>query len=215
MIPVKFTMYSLLIACSLLIIPSCNEAQHKSIAQLMTSMKTDQKVIDIDQRLLKQANTLNHFLKSNQTYNSSIAFLLDMKIASNKFRFFVYDLKAHQIIAKGIVAHGCGSATDREDSLIFKNIANSNCTSIGKYRIGSSYIGNFGKAYKLHGLDATNDQAFNRNVVLHSYWQVPAFEQPFQIRYSKGCPMVSETYFKELEKIIDTSEKPILLSIYY
>lgn len=118
-------------------------------------------------------------------------------------------------MSKGIVAHGCGSATDNEDSLIFKNIEHSNCTSLGKYSIGSSYIGRFGKAYKLHGLDHSNDQAFKRNIVLHSYWQVPAFEQPFQICFSKGCPMVSETYFKELEQIIDSSDTPILLSIYY
>ena len=137
-----------------------------------------------------------------------------MKIHSGKNRFFVYDLIKKQVIDKGLVGHGSGSDTGT-GKLNFSNINNSRCTSLGKYSIGSSYKGQFGKAYKLHGLDASNDLAFERNIVLHKYEKVPYEEQENSICNSFGCPMVNEVFYNRLEKIIDNSEKEILLSIYY
>jgi hypothetical protein len=50
------------------------------------------------------------------------------------------------------------------------------CTALGKYRIGNSYNGRFGQAFKLYGLERTNDKAFERFVVLHSHECVPETE---------------------------------------
>ncbi|MGZ8558091.1 MAG: murein L,D-transpeptidase catalytic domain-containing protein [Chitinophagaceae bacterium] len=47
------------------------------------------------------------------------------------------------------------------------------CTSLGKYIVDNSYIKRFGLAYKLYGLDKTNDKAFQRFVVLHAHECVP------------------------------------------
>ncbi|WP_163398831.1 murein L,D-transpeptidase catalytic domain-containing protein [Flavobacterium fluviatile] len=152
---------------------------------------------------------------ANSKYNSKIAFFVDMRIPSGKNRFFVYDLQNNKIIDQGLVAHGCGSETGIKGQLKFSNVPNSNSTSLGKYSIGSNYNGIFGKAYRLHGLEETNSNAFKRAIVLHHYSAVPYEEQDHYISRSHGCPMVNEQFFKRIEKIIDSSKSNILLDIYY
>ncbi|WP_240976551.1 murein L,D-transpeptidase catalytic domain-containing protein [Flavobacterium rivulicola] len=169
----------------------------------------------INRRLQQQAESLKTFIKKNSEYNSDLVFLIDMKIKSGENRFFVYDLKEHKIKDQGLVAHGSGSETGSENQLKFSNIPNSNTTSLGKYAIGHHYVGKFGKAYKLYGLDKTNDKAFERFIVLHYYDKVPYEQQSEPICNSLGCPMVNEKFFNRLEKILDNAEKKILLNIYY
>ena len=166
-------------------------------------------------RLASHVNSLKKTIAGKWEYNNAVAFFVDMKIASGKNRFFVYDLKADKIIDQGLVAHGSGSETGVGGQLRFSNVNKSLCTSLGKYQIGKSYEGQFGKAYKLYGLDQTNSNAFDRNIVLHKYHKVPYDEQTGAICNSYGCPMVNEDYFKRIEKIIDDSPKSILLDIYY
>ena len=167
------------------------------------------------ERLDKKINEINAYIEIKNGYNKEIAFLLDMKISSGKNRFFVVDLRNKKIIKKGLVAHGYGSSISNTDSLHFSNVSNSMATSIGKYSIGKSYFGKFGKSYKLFGLDKTNNKAFDRNIVLHSYKDVPEQEVGGAICLSKGCPMVSFGFFKELEGLIDQSKNSILMNIYY
>ncbi|WDF62336.1 murein L,D-transpeptidase catalytic domain-containing protein [Flavobacterium sp. KACC 22763] len=148
-------------------------------------------------------------------YNSKTAFFIDMRIKSGKNRFFVYDLENNTVIDEGLVANGAGSETGIKGELKFSNEPNSKCTSLGRYAIGKSYKGMFGKAYILKGLDQTNNNAVKRMIVLHSYSAVPEGEQDHYISLSQGCPMVSEVFFKRLEKIIDSSKSNIILNIYY
>lgn len=166
-------------------------------------------------KFYKNVLEIKKFIKNEGKYNKDVAFFIDMKIHSGKNRFFVYDLKTNKIIDKGLVAHGSGSETGVQDSLKFSNTANSNCTSLGKYSIGNSYSGKFGKAYKLNGLDKTNNNAFARNIVLHKYDFMPYDEQEFHIVNSLGCPTVNEKFYNRLEQIIDNSNKKIILNIYY
>lgn len=166
-------------------------------------------------RIKSKAEAAKSYLKAHSNFNQRYAILIDMHMNSGKKRLFVYDLDSMKVVSSGLVAHGSGSNTEYRDSLVFSNVPNSYCTSIGKYKIGASYIGNFGKSYKLHGLDATNNKAFERLVVLHRYSCVPDIEQPYEICNSLGCPMVSENYFLELDKYIAPSSKPLLLEIFY
>jgi len=166
-------------------------------------------------RLANKIIAINSYLANKNGYNKEVAFFVDMKIPSGKYRFFVVNLKTGKVIKKGLVAHGYGSTFFFSDSLQFSNVPNSNATSIGKYRIGKSYYGKFGKSYKLHGLDQTNSNAFERNIVLHGYKDVPAQEVSGLICTSKGCPMVSYGFFKEVDKLIENSKSDILLYVYY
>ena len=163
----------------------------------------------------KKIKDLQTFIKKNPQYNSNYFLLADMSIPSGHNRFFVYDNQAKKVIDQGLVAHGWGSETNIKDSLVFKNIVNSKATSLGKYSIHNSYEGDFGKAYKLKGLDATNSKAFDRFIVLHKHSCVPEKEQENPICLSFGCPTLNENFFLRLQKILDVQQKPVLLWIYY
>lgn len=168
-----------------------------------------------EEKLLKQVTIIKELVRTNPNYNNEIAFFVDMEIMSGKNRFFIYDLKNNKIIDQGLVAHGFGSRTDPNGKLKFSNENNSLCTSLGKYSVGNSYHGQYGKAYKLYGLDATNSNAELRNIVLHKNVKMPYEEQDKPIGYSFGCPMVNDIYYSRIEKLLDNSKKNIVLDIYY
>ena len=150
---------------------------------------------------------------SQKGFNTQCTFLLDMKIPSGSNRFFVYDLKKDSIIKSALVTHGYGT---NAPGISFSNSPGSYCTSLGMYKIGKSYNGRFGLAYKLYGLDKTNSNAINRFVVLHSHACVPNHEvAPENICMSQGCPTVSPSFLSELRPYLDNSEKPVLLYIFY
>ncbi|MEZ0129891.1 murein L,D-transpeptidase catalytic domain-containing protein [Flavobacterium sp. LBUM151] len=167
------------------------------------------------ERFNGQLTEVKAMLNTKANYNAKIAFFVDMKIKSGKNRFFVYDLVNDKILDEGLVANGSGSETKVRGELQFSNEPNSNSTSLGKYIVGKSYKGMFGKSYRLSGLDETNSNALKRAIVLHAYSAVPEEEQDHYISNSHGCPMVSENFFKRLEKIIDTSKSSIILNVYY
>ena len=179
------------------------------------SIKYTKPVYSYEEKLKSEITEIRSFLGKTPKYNSDVVFFLDMKIESRKNRFFIYDLKHNKLLDKGLVGHGSGSETGTPGKLKFSNVKNSNCSSLGKYAIGGSYSGRFGKAYKLYGLDQTNSNAFDRNIVLHKYIDVPFDEQINPICNSLGCPMVNEKFFRIIEKKIDNSKKKIILVIYY
>jgi len=165
-------------------------------------------------KIQSKANILKEYAKMHG-YNTSVCFMVDMHISSGKPRFFVYNLIKDSIERAGLVAHGSGSDKGNND-LYFSNEPNSNCTSLGNYKIGKSYYGKFGLAYKLHGLDQSNSKAFERFVVLHAHECVPNEEvSPLEICESWGCPTVAPAFLVVLKKYIDKSDKAILMNIYY
>lgn len=166
-------------------------------------------------RLKHQAEEVEKYLKKND-FNAEYLFLVDMSIPSGKNRFFVYNLKKEEIETSSLVTHGIGSNRyENDDPLEFSNLPESKKTSEGKYKIGKSYYGKFGLAYKLHGLDKTNDKAYERDIVLHAHARVPDKECfPEYIIVSAGCPTVSPSFLTRLDKYIKTSIKPIMLWVY-
>ena len=146
-------------------------------------------------------------------YNDNICFLIDMSLHSGQNRFFVYDFKKDTIRNAGLVTHGRCNQYWLEGRK-YGNSMGCGCTSLGKYKIGYAYHGRFGLAYKLYGLDKTNDKAFQRFVVLHAHDCVPESEVKDDICQSDGCPTVSINYLQYLKPIIDASGKPVLLWIY-
>ncbi|WP_300598648.1 murein L,D-transpeptidase catalytic domain-containing protein [Niabella sp.] len=149
----------------------------------------------------------------NRHFNPNLAFLINMQQPSSRKRFFVYDLNQDTVIASGLVTHGRCNEQWLEGRR-YSNDVGSRCTSLGNYRIGGAYYGKFGRAYKLYGLDSSNNKAFERFVVLHSHACVPEIEVDDEICQSDGCPTVSTGFLKQLQSIIDASARPVLLSIY-
>jgi hypothetical protein len=192
--------------------------QYRTLFTITTTKALHEKSTNTQDSLLikklkKQSKTLSNYANANH-YNKKICFLVDMSIQSGKNRFFVYNMQKDSIELAGLVAHGSGDSKFSQTPN-FSNKVSSGCTSLGKYKISYQYKGKFGKAYKLNGLDSSNSNAFERNVVLHAYSCVPNNEPyPLPICNSLGCPMVSYTFLEALHPIITKSKQPILLYIY-
>lgn len=163
-------------------------------------------------KLQSKAASAKAFVKQNH-FDTSVCFLIDMSLPANHNRFFVYDLQKDSIQNSGLVAHGNCNQYWLEGRK-YGNEIGCGCTSLGKYRIGKSYYGRFGLAFKLYGLDKTNSNAFNRFVVLHSHDCMPDHEVAEEVCQSNGCPMVSPNFLKQLESAIKTSKKSIMLWIF-
>jgi hypothetical protein len=164
---------------------------------------------------LKQKALLAKEYINEKGLDVTYCFLLDMRLPSGKNRFFVYNLEKDSVEIAGLVTHGKGSGKGT-DALTFSNMPNSNCTSLGKYKLGKSYQGMFGLSYKLYGMEKTNNKALYRSVVLHSYFGVPKKEvYPAPICVSEGCPAISPEFLSQIKIYMDASNAPILLWIYY
>ncbi|MFM6923898.1 MAG: murein L,D-transpeptidase catalytic domain-containing protein [Ferruginibacter sp.] len=165
-------------------------------------------------RLSKKALSAKDYVAANH-FNTRRCFLIDMRIPSGENRFFIYNLEKDSVETAGLVTHGSGG-NDNSGTPVFSNTPNSNCTSLGKYRIGKPYQGRFGLAYKLYGLENTNSNAFKRFVVLHAHGCVPNEEvAPLSICESWGCPTVSPAFLTRLRSYLDEPAKPVMLWIYY
>ena len=162
---------------------------------------------------ISRASQARNYAMEND-FSGSYCFFLDMSIPSGRKRFFVYDLEKNIVIMSGLVAHGsCGDTFSSEAR--FSNMPGHGCSSLGKYKIGEQYRGQYGKSYKLYGLENTNSNAYKRAVVLHGFSCVPDQEiYPRVVCNSLGCTMVSPGFFEKLASIIDRSKKPIVLWIY-
>lgn len=198
---------SILLICNLSI-SSCNYSIPNFEKESKEELKLERLKVEI-----KKIKT--RIAEKTSVYDSKYAFFMDARIMSGSYRFFIVDLTKDSIIEQAVVAHGVGSETGIEDSLQFSNVPGSLMTSLGVYSVGSKYNGNFGPAYKLNGLDKTNNKAFERYVVLHSYQCVPFEEQLTEICNSEGCVMLSNEFFPSLFKYLDGNKKKVLLDVYY
>jgi L,D-transpeptidase catalytic domain len=162
---------------------------------------------------LEQKGAAAKLFVQRKDFNQQVCFLIDMTLPPGHNRFFIYDLKKDSVLSAGLVAHG-NCFEYWLPGRRYSNVVGSGCTSLGKYKIGNSYTGKFGYSYKLHGLDSTNNNAFERTVVLHSHSCVSETETSDDICQSNGCPTVSPGFLIQLKKIINNSKKPVLLWIY-
>lgn len=156
------------------------------------------------------------FCKKNKM-DSSIAIMIDMSIHSGKNRIFVYDFNKEKILIEGLCAHGVGNGSTATKP-VFSNKLGSNCTSLGKYKVKGRSYSNWGINihYKMHGLEETNNNAFKRIVVLHSYTPVPNKEIYPQTLFgqSAGCPVLADEVMHKIDALLKTKKKPVLLWIY-
>jgi hypothetical protein len=118
-----------LLFCLLLFQCSASSAD-PSTSQGSNYVAEEAKLPDFDSTRLtvelpKQITQLKQFIcTQNGKYSPNIAVFIDMRILSNRYRFFVVDLKNNSILDRGLVSHGSGSETDDPDSLQFNNIPN-------------------------------------------------------------------------------------------
>jgi L,D-transpeptidase catalytic domain len=109
-------------------------------------------------------------------------------------RFHLVDLVGGKVDTI-LVAHGRGSDPEHSGWLrSFSNRPGSEATSQGHYVTGSYYNGQHGRSIHLHGLDATNNNAEDRAIVVHAAWYVgPAMVRLHgKLGCSEGCFAVSQ-----------------------
>jgi len=132
-----------------------------------------------------------------------LIFYINYNLPSNRERFFVLDLEQCMIVQRGLA---CSGKQNEEGRVRFSNVPGSNCSSNGLMKIGEKYSGQFGKAYRLHGLEASNSKVLERFVVLHAHDCVPDEVVEYNICNSLGCPTVSPSYLDLLEKYVDSGK---------
>lgn len=120
--------------------------------------------------------------------------IADMAAPSSQPRFHIVDL-ANGRSQSFLVAHGSGSDPSHTGFLKrFSNDPGSNASSEGAFLTADYYVGKHGRSQRLIGLDATNDNALSRAIVVHSAW----YANPDMIRShgmlgrSQGCFAVGE-----------------------
>jgi hypothetical protein len=168
---------------------------------------------------LKAAKAYDYSKQNNM--NTDFTILVDMNIHSGKYRLFLWDFKGDSIRLSAICSHGsCGGKPHPKTAYeqpLFSNKHQSFCSSLGKYKIGNRGYSNWGihVNYKLHGLESSNDNAYKRIVVLHSWEHVPDQEiYPEYAPNSLGCPMVSNKVMKLLDSVLQDTSVPVMLWIY-
>jgi hypothetical protein len=116
-------------------------------------------------------------------------------------RFHLVDIVAGKVETL-LVAHGRGSDPGHTGWLqSFSNLPGSEATSQGDYATGAYYVGEHGRSMRLHGLDASNSNAEERAIVIHSAW----YAEPNMVRdhgrlgCSEGCFAVSAS---DLPKVL-------------
>lgn len=180
-----------------------------------------QKNTYFNDQLNSKAQEALEFAKANN-YDTDHVVLIDFAIHSGKERFFVWSYKENKPILKSLVAHGYGQGEYKStnEKIIFSNIPNSYTSSIGKYRLGIRSPSQYGIGihYKMHGLEKTNSNAFERYIVLHSYKDIPQsaiFPHHLPLGYSQGCPVIDDESMRVIDKLLQSKQKPVLLWIYY
>ncbi len=116
-----------------------------------------------------------------------------------------------------VAARSHGAKTGRKKKPVFSNTDNSHCTSLGKYKIGARGYSQWGIRvnYLLHGLESTNSNALSREIVLHSWEDIPDETlYPRGTPEGWGCPAVSNVMLKKVDGILRNKRAPVLLWIY-
>ena len=146
--------------------------------------------------------------QAGNIYNPTIACYVDLTRPDNSYRFFVLDLAKRKVLLQGLCLNG---VTDAQGRVKYSNEVNSNCSSRGLARIGERYVGAFGRAFRLYGLEATTRNLRRRAVVLHAWPGVPARPTAAHPIQSEGCPTLNPLVLDTVAGFITRSHKPLLL----
>ena len=123
--------------------------------------------------------------------NDHVMAIIDYGLPSSTPRLFVLERDTGRVMSY-LVAHGMGSDPDHTGvATNFANTKDSRASSLGTYVTGAPYTGEHGLSLRLKGLDATNNNAEARAIVLHGAEYV--HEGAPVIGRSWGCPAVEPT----------------------
>lgn len=163
----------------------------RAFAQAMPGTPRDRILFDIARRELARAG--------NAIWKHDIVGIADFGLHSAKPRFHFVNLERGEVQSYH-VSHGQGSDPQHDGWLKqFSNTEGSNATSRGAYVTWEWYKGRYGTSVRLGGLDATNDAALQRYIVMHhaDYAETSHLERWGRLGRSNGCFAMGTEQFRE------------------
>lgn len=130
--------------------------------------------------------------------------IVDFSAPSSEMRMHFLDVidgKASRLL----VAHGSGSDPHHTGFLErFSNAFGSNASSEGAFLTDDYYVGQHGRSQRLIGLDATNSNALDRAVVVHSAWYANEnmIRAHGKLGRSQGCFAVGENKLDDVFRFL-------------
>lgn len=131
---------------------------------------------------------------------SDMVGIADFTLPSSEPRFFLVDMMSGQV-RPFLVAHGRGSDPEHDGWLKnFSNEPGSFATSRGAYATQPWYNGKYGTSMRLAGLDADNNHADDRAIVVHGAWYAnPSMITEWgKLGRSEGCFALPEANLMEV-----------------
>jgi hypothetical protein len=121
----------------------------------------------------------------------SVLTVIDYSLRSRDKRLWVIDVERGAVLAHELVAHGRNTGEDQAER--FSNQPGSLQSSLGTFLTGFPYYGKHGLSLRLRGLQAINDRAEARAIVVHGadYVSPGIVEQLGRLGRSQGCPALS------------------------
>lgn len=141
-------------------------------------------------------------LHKSRVRNRDLLAIADFSKPSRDPRFYIVNLQSGRSTTF-LVAHGKGSDPGHSGWVQnFSNTPGSEATSSGSYLVGEGYFGEHGASRRLAGLDAQNDQAAARAIVIHPAWYVnqTMIAEQGKIGRSQGCFAFSQN---DIVQILD------------
>lgn len=158
----------------------------------------------LDMRIFRMALKGYYSLKEDEKLsNPNYLTVIDYSKPSNEDRFFLIDVVDKKIIFKSVIAHGRNSGGLYATK--FSNDNESHMTSLGFYVTGAIYNGKYEYSMKIHGMEFSNDNAFERGVVVHSadYATYDFLKKNGNtLGRSYGCPALPHDNYRTIVDII-------------
>jgi lysozyme family protein len=186
---------------------------------LAAPVRLEQEALDILQTLGQQAsvpkNVIAHMfdiqLASRPGKMPRFWAACDFTKRSDTLRFHVFD-RIDKTVTSHLCAHGQGSEADKHDGMAtaFSNMPGSNQSSLGVFRCAETYEGKHGLSLRIDGLEPTNSNARDRDIVIHSaaYVSSAVAQKYGRVGCSNGCFALSE---EDKQGIIDVLKNGSLL----
>ncbi|WP_232469157.1 murein L,D-transpeptidase catalytic domain family protein [Bdellovibrio bacteriovorus] len=131
------------------------------------------------------------------TIKSDFIAIIDFSKPSSERRLYIMNMQTGAV-TKHFVAHGKGSGVNVAAK--FSNIDGSKMSSLGLYLGGNTYYGGHGESLNLYGLEASNSNAAERDIVVHAanYVSEDYVKSQGRLGRSWGCPAVAPGIIKRM-----------------
>lgn len=126
--------------------------------------------------------------------------VVDFSAPSSEARLHFLDVVSGKSF-RLLVSHGSGSDPGHTGYLkSFSNAVGSNASSEGAFLTSNYYVGAHGRSQRLIGLDATNNNALERAIVVHSAWYAndDVVAAHGKLGRSQGCFAVGENKLDDM-----------------